>query len=89
MIWMVGKENGPKHIVMLMRNPTTHRYDLTCFCKRRRKDGTCQRVDAVRQKILADKAHLVRVVHPQVDERRFRLPEVTLLTEARKAGVAR
>ncbi len=79
MIWTVGKEDGPKHLVYLMRNPKTHRYDLTCFCKRRRKDGSCLLTDGIAAKIMAEKAHLVRLVHPKVDERRFRLPAEKLV----------
>jgi len=74
-MWIVGKEDGPKHIVMLIRPPRKRLYSLVCFCRRRRKDGTCQLTDGIRPLIYASQRVKVRLEHPQIDRARHSLPE--------------
>lgn len=76
MIWAVGKEDGPKHLVLLMPSKRGSKwYRLTCFCKRRRKDGTCLYTDGIRPLIYADVRTRVRLEHPQIDRVLHRLPD--------------
>jgi hypothetical protein len=74
-LWAVGKPDGPKHPVMLI--PSARRskwYRLVCFCKRRRKDGTCQMTDGIRPLIYASVRERVRLEHPQIDKVLHRIP---------------
>lgn len=48
---------------------------ITCFCRRRRKDGTCRTLDAVTP-VLAHPER-VRFHHPKVDLQTFRVPPRT------------
>jgi hypothetical protein len=74
-MWAVGKPDGPKHIVMLLRPPRKKNYRLTCFCKRRRKDGTCWLTDGIRPRLYASVRPKVRLEHPQLDATLHRLPD--------------
>lgn len=69
---LVGKPDGPKHIVLTERPWRSKYYTLVCFCKRRRRNGTCQRLDA----FLPILRHPERgwMQHPEIDKQRFRVP---------------
>jgi hypothetical protein len=74
-IWVVGKEDAPKHMVMMIRPPRKKNFRLICFCKRRRKDGTCLLTDGIRPIIYASVRPRVRLEHPGIDERLDRIPD--------------
>lgn len=75
MMWTVGREDKPKHIVMLISKPRSKWPHLVCFCKRRRKDGTCQLTDGIRPLIYASVRPRIRLEHPQIDKQLHRLPD--------------
>ena len=76
MMWVVGKEGKPKSLVLFMPSAKRSKwYRLTCFCKSRRKDGTCQLTDGIRPLILASARKRVRLEHPSIDKRLDRLPD--------------
>lgn len=69
---IVKNKRGVGHIVITERPWRSRYFTLVCFCKRRRKDGTCQTVDP----LLLLLRHPERgwVTHPEIDETRFRVP---------------
>ena len=75
MIWTVGKESGPKHIVMLISKPRSKWPHLVCFCKRRRKDGTCLLTDGIRPLFYQSARSRIRLEHPEIDKQLHRLPD--------------
>ena len=74
MMWVVGKPDGSKHIVMLIRPPRKKNYRLVCMCRRRRKDGTCQLTDGIRPIIYASVRSRIRLEHPEIDSAQHRIP---------------
>ena len=68
---LVGKQDGPKHIVLTERPWRSKYATLVCFCKRRRKDGTCLLTEPLIAMLRNPERAYVQ--HPKIDERRFRI----------------
>jgi hypothetical protein len=59
-------------IVLAVRPYRSRITTLTCFCKRRRKDGTCLTLDGVIP--ILKHPERVRLKHPELDQRVDRVP---------------
>lgn len=61
-------------IVIVGRAPRERMIHVTCFCRRRRKDGTCLFNEAVLPLIREEFRQRVRLEHPGIDGVLHRMP---------------
>lgn len=66
---VVSKPGKPGRIVMTERPWRSKYVTIVCFCKRRRKDGSCQITDALTCRLIAPER--ARIKHPDIDDQRF------------------
>lgn len=79
MFFIVGNEK-PKHLVLVLsRKHARAFHDIVCFCRRARKDGTCQLTEGVALNIDPAKRHRVRIVHEKLNLRSEPLSRIARL----------
>lgn len=72
-IIVTDRQGKNRKMVLLIRKPRSKWVRMVCFCKRRRKDGTCIYTDGALSVLNREAVPLLHLEHPEID-RQLHLP---------------